>query len=156
MIGFYHSVLGLHVGAFDDGQQVALHAFARDIRATRSRSTLARNFVYFVEEDDSHRLDALQRVSGDIFLVDQLLQLLGQEDAASFGDFHAPFLLALGQHVLEHLGEIVDSFRSALRHHHVEHHRRLLGHLDFDLALVELTLGEQRFEFFPRPLVAHF
>src|SRR6185437_9307511 len=39
MVGLHHPVLGLDVGPFDDWQQVALNAFARNIRAARCGTT---------------------------------------------------------------------------------------------------------------------
>ena len=155
VIGFNHSVLRLHIGSLHDRQQIALHALARHVRSASGGTTLARNLIDLVEEDDAHRLHALERVGGNVLLVDQLLQLLNEENAARLRDLHAAFLLALGQHVLEHLGKIVDSLRCTLRHHHVEHHWRLLGDFDLDLAFVELAVDEQRFQFLARPLVAH-
>ncbi len=51
VIGLDHTVFGRDSGAFDQWQQVALHALARDIGALR---TFARgNFVHFVEEDNA-------------------------------------------------------------------------------------------------------
>ena len=52
MVRLHHPVLGLHVRAFDDRQQIALHALTRDIRATHLRS-FASDLVDLVEEDDA-------------------------------------------------------------------------------------------------------
>src|SRR5205807_7321646 len=98
VVGFDHSMFGLDVRSFDDRQQIALYSFARDIRAASSRTTLARNLIDLVEEDDAHRLYALQRIGGDVFLVDQFFQLFAEEDAARLRHLDAALFLALGQH----------------------------------------------------------
>ena len=123
VIGLHHAVLRLHVRAFDDRQQVALHAFARDVGPAHLRP-LAGDLVDLVEEDDAELLDALERVGGDVVQVDQLLELLLEQNATRLGDLHRALLLPLGHHLLEHVGDVVHAFGRALRREHVEHRRR--------------------------------
>ena len=102
--------------------------------------SLARDLVDLVEEDDPHRLDSLECIGRDVLVVDELVELLLEENAPCFGDFHRALLRTLGQHVLEHVGDVAHSFGCALRHHHVEHHRRRLRDFDLDFPLLELTV----------------
>ena len=111
VVGLHHAVLRLHVRAFDDRQEVALHAFARDVGAAGG-GALAGDLVDLVEEDDAQLLDALERVGGDVLDVDELLELLVDEDAPRLGHLHGALLLALGHHLLEHLAEVAPSPRA--------------------------------------------
>ena len=91
VVGLHHPVLRLHVGSLDDRQQVALHALARDVGAAHL-ALLAGDLVDLVEEDDAERLDALERVGGDVLHVDELLELLLEEDAPRLADLHGALL----------------------------------------------------------------
>ena len=71
VIGAHHAVLGVDGGAFDDRQDVALHALAADFRAVAALA--AGDLVDLVDEDDAGLLDALDRGVGDRVHVDQLL-----------------------------------------------------------------------------------
>src|SRR5690348_8280485 len=51
VIGANHAVTGVDGGAFDDGENVTLHAFARDIGAMAAFAS--RNLVDLIEEDDA-------------------------------------------------------------------------------------------------------
>ena len=57
VVGAHHAVAGVDGGAFDDGQDVALHAFAGDVGAVAAFAS--GDFVDFVEEDDAGVFDAL-------------------------------------------------------------------------------------------------
>ena len=59
VIGADHAVLGVDGGAFDDRQDVALHALAADVRAVAAFA--AGDLVDLVDEDDAGLLDALDR-----------------------------------------------------------------------------------------------
>ena len=141
------------VGSFDDRQQVALHPFSRDV-GSAPLPALAGDLVDLVEEDDPHGLDALQRVGGDVLEVDQLLQLLLEQDATRLAHLHRALLLPLRKHVLQHLGEVLHPLGRALRDHHVEHVRPLLGHLDLHLAPLELPVDQELAELVARAPVA--
>ena len=57
VIGAHHAVLRVHGRAFDDRQNVALHAFAADVRALRAFAP--GDLVDLVDEDDARLLDAI-------------------------------------------------------------------------------------------------
>ncbi len=155
VIGLHHAVLGLDVGAFDDRQQIPLHAFARDVGPTAARRpALAGDLVDLVEEDDAELLDAFQRVARDVFMIDQLLQLLLHQDAACLGDFHRAAFLPLGAHLLEHLHEVLHPLGRALRQHDIPHLWAGMRDLDLDVAPLELSVQQELSQLRPRPLVA--
>ena len=61
VVGLDHAVLGRDGGAFDQRQQVALHALARDVGAVRLRA--AGDLVDLVEEHDAVLLDVRERAA---------------------------------------------------------------------------------------------
>jgi hypothetical protein len=71
MIGFHRAVLGRHRRAFDQRQQIALHALARDVGAPCRLA--GADLVDLVEEDDAVVLDLADRLLHDSVLVDQLV-----------------------------------------------------------------------------------
>ena len=70
VIGLHHAVLGADGAAFDQRQQVALHAFARHVGAVRFLA--ARDLVDLVDEHDAVLLRVAQRAQLQLFLVDHL------------------------------------------------------------------------------------
>ena len=69
MIGAHHSVSRVHRRTFDNRQDVALHAFARNVGAVAGFST--GNFVDLVEKDDPGRFDPFERSTRDGVHIDQ-------------------------------------------------------------------------------------
>ena len=78
VVGLDHAVLGGDRRAFDQRQQVALHALARDVGARRFRA--ARDLVDLIEEHDAVLLDVGDRARLQIVVVHQLAGFfVGQE-----------------------------------------------------------------------------
>ena len=75
-------------GAFDDGQDVALHALAAHIGALRAFTP--GDFVDLVDEDDARFLDAFDRVPRDTFHVDELLRLFLRQHVEGLGNWQFP------------------------------------------------------------------
>ena len=74
VVGLHRAVLGRHGGALDQGQQVALHALARNLAA--AAATLAgADLVDLVEEHDAVVLDLADGLLHHLFGVEQLLAL---------------------------------------------------------------------------------
>ncbi|OMP13440.1 hypothetical protein COLO4_01682 [Corchorus olitorius] len=71
VVGLDHAQLGVDGAAFDQRQQVALHAFARDI-GTADVAALG-DLVDLVDEHDAMLLDRFQGLGLEFFLVDQAL-----------------------------------------------------------------------------------
>ena len=69
VIGAHHAVARVHRGSFHNGQNVALHAFARNVGPVAAFAP--GNLVDLVEEDDAVRLNALHRGAVHLVHVDQ-------------------------------------------------------------------------------------
>ncbi len=78
MVGLHRPVFGADGRAFDQRQEVALHAFAADIGADALRARA--DLVDLVEEDDAVILDVPDRLLHDHVVVDQLVGFLAQEN----------------------------------------------------------------------------
>ncbi len=150
VIRLHHAVLRHHVRAFDDRQQVALDALARDVRPAHLRA-LAGDLVDLVEEDDPQLLDALQRVAGDVLHVDELVVFLIEQDAARLAHLDGALLLSLRQQLLQHVAEVLHALGCAGRGEDIDG-RPGRRDLDLELALLELTVLEQLTELVARTL----
>ena len=84
MVGLHRAVLGRDGGAFDQRQQIALHALARHVAA---HAALARaNLVELVEEDDAVLLHRLDRFQHQLVLIEQFVGFLVEQDFVQFRD----------------------------------------------------------------------
>ena len=120
VVGAHHAVAGVDCGAFDDGQNVALHAFARDIGAVAAFA--AGDLVDLVEEDDAAGLDALGGDAVHLVHVDEAAFFFLHEVVEGIGDPHFALFGAaaedVGQHVLEvhlHVFEVLVGDDAELR-----------------------------------------
>ena len=78
VVGLHRAVLGRDRGAFDQRQQIALHAFARHVGAD---AAVARaDLVDLVEKDDAVLLDRLDRFLRQLIGVEQLVGFLVDQD----------------------------------------------------------------------------
>ena len=140
MIGPHIAVARLHRRAFDDRQQVALHALTRHV-GPGALAALAGDLVDLVDEDDAVVFDAVQRLVHHVVHVDQLLQLFVDQDAARLVQMYGAALFLLRDQLLNHFAEIdVRPFHALRRLHHLQHRETLLLHLDLDVALLELPV----------------
>ena len=80
VIGAHGAVLGVDGRAFDDGEDVPLHALARHVRAAGARAAPG-HFVDLVEKDDAVLFGALDGLGINAVHVDEVLFLLGDEYA---------------------------------------------------------------------------
>ena len=102
VIGFHHPIFRLNVRAFYYRKQIALHAFPGN-DGTASRTSLTCDLVDHVEKDHAKLLHSLERIGGDVLVVDELVHLLLEKNTSRFGDFHRALLGALRQHLLKHV-----------------------------------------------------
>ena len=103
VVGPHHAVFRVDRRAFDDRQDVALHAFAADVGAVAALAP--GDLVDLVDEDDAGLLHALDRRARDALHVDQLLlfflgQRLERLRHAQLALLR-PSLEQAGQHVLD-------------------------------------------------------
>src|SRR5262249_27756619 len=78
------AVLRHHRAAFNDRQEITLDPLPRNIRTVLLLGS--GDFVQFVEEHDSGLLNSLNRLGGDLRLVDELLSFLLEEYLSRIAD----------------------------------------------------------------------
>src|SRR4051812_14223753 len=100
VIRLHHAVFRVDGGAFDDGQDVALDAFAAHVRSAVPAFPSG-NLVDLVDEDDAALLDALDGAARHAVHVDQLLFFFLGEDLERFGHLE----LAAARSPLKHAGQ---------------------------------------------------
>ncbi len=87
VIGAHETVARVDRGAFDDRQNVALHAFAADVGAVAGFA--AGDFVDLVQENNAAGFHALERHARDLLHIDELLLFFLHQVIERFGDAHA-------------------------------------------------------------------
>ena len=97
VVGAHHAVARVDRGAFDDGQDVALHAFAGDVGAVAAFAS--GDFVDFVEEDDAGIFHAIDGQAGDLVHIDQALLFFLNQIFEGLVDLHLPLFGALAEEV---------------------------------------------------------
>src|SRR5215472_10066228 len=141
VVGTNRAVFGVYGRAFDNREQVALHAFARDVGTPACLPS--RDFVYLIDEHDARLLGAMNRVGRDRlhvhqargFFLGQEFQRLGNLDLTASG--------LLGHDLVHELLRIEAHFLHALGREYLDHRSGGRGNLDFDLPVVEMALAEQ-------------
>ena len=132
-------MLGGDRRAFDQRQQIALHAFARHIGAAAVFT--GTDLVDLVEENDGIAFGLADRFLHHLILIEQLIALFGDQrfiDVAHGGA--ARFGLA-AQGFSEQVAQGNRADRSTRHVRQFEHRRRGAsgGHFDFDLLVVEFA-----------------
>src|SRR6202158_1013308 len=150
VIGADHAVARVDGRAFDNGQNVALHAFARDVRAVAGFA--AGHFINFIDEDDAHLLGALHGHARDLVHVQQLVFFFLDQVFESVGDAHFPFFLLLAKHAGEHVLDIDVHLLDALVGDDFERGHGALANFEVHHALVELAFPKLDAELFARAL----
>ena len=100
VIGFDHAVFGADRGAFDQRQQIALHALTRYLRAAGFAA--AGDFVNLVQKHDAVLLDVFHRIMLEVVLVHHLQRFFLGEQLERFAHREFALLLAPAAEVLEH------------------------------------------------------
>src|SRR5271166_3078837 len=140
VIGPHHSVARVHGRAFDDGQDVALHTFARNVRSV---SAFAPGYlVDLVEEDDARVLHSLHRDARHLVHVHQALLLFLDEVLEGLADLHLPFLGALAEDVGQDVLHVDVHLLDALVGDDLERGHRFFPDVQLDYALVELAFAQ--------------
>ena len=96
VIGADHAVARVDRRAFDDGQNVALHAFAGDVRAVAGLAP--GDLVDFIDENDAHLLGALDGQARHLIHVDQFVFFFLDQIIECLGDGHPAALFLLAKH----------------------------------------------------------
>ena len=146
MVRAHHAVLGVDRRTFHDGQQVTLHAFARDVgRAVLGR---AGDLVDLVDEDDAHLLHALASLVHQSFLIHQFAGFFLDQHVIGLADLHLAAATARREGLAEHVPHLVAHLFHAGDGEHVHALGRLLGHFDFHFAVVHEAKAELLAQFF--------
>src|SRR5579864_5121043 len=154
MISANHAVPSVDGCAFNDGENVALDAFAGDVRAMAGFA--AGDFIDLVNKDDAHLLGALDGHARDHVHVQQLVFFFLNQVFEGVGHAHFALFLLLaedagdhvsklrGVHVLKAAALVGDDFE---RGHHA------LADFEVYHALIELAFAKLSAEFFAGALV---
>src|ERR1019366_8130700 len=137
VVGAHHAVTRVHGSAFDDGQDVALYAFAGDVGPVPAFAS--GDLVDLVEEDDAGVLDALDGDARDLVHIDQALLLFLDEVFEGLPDLHLPFLGAGTEDVGQHVFHVDVHLLDALVGDDLEGRHRFFADVEFDHALIELA-----------------
>ena len=148
VVGLYRAIFGGDGGAFDERQQVALHAFAADRTAAHVADG---DLVDLVEKNDAIGFGAAHRLAGDILVIEAFVRFFG--DQRLEGGFHS-HLAALGapaHRFAEHVRQVDHADLAGLHAGHFEV-RRALGYFNLDFAALQIAGAEAIAECQPRCL----
>ena len=138
VVGLDHAQLGVDGAAFDQWQQVTLHAFTGYVDAAGVAAL--GDLVDFIDEHDAVLLDRFQRLGLQLFIVDQAAGFLVTHQFQRFLDLDlAVFLFALA-HVGEQALQLVGHFFHARWRGDVDAGH--FGDFDFDLLVIQLTFAQ--------------
>ncbi len=140
VIGPHHPVLRVHRGAFDDRQDVALHAFATHFGAVTALA--AGDLVDFVDEDDPRLLDALDRGRRHRLHVDELLLLFLRQALTRLGDGDATPLRAALEQPGNHLAQADADVLHRRAGDQLDRRKRFFLNVDLDHPLVEPAVAQ--------------
>ena len=100
MVRLHRAVFGGDRGAFDQGEQVALHAFAGDAAAAH---VTHRDLIHLIQEHDAVGFGIAHGFTLDILIIEALVRLFGQQRLPGGVHLHLAALGAaahrLGHHV---------------------------------------------------------
>src|SRR6185437_289856 len=140
MVGAHHAVAGVNGGAFHDGQNVALHPFARHVGPVAALA--AGDLVNLVEEDDAGILHPLNGHAGDLVHINQALLLFLDEVVKGLANLHLPLFGALAEDVGQHVLNVNVHLFHALVRDDFEGRKGLLADIELDHAVVEAALAQ--------------
>ena len=140
VVGSHHAVARVNGRTFDDGKNIALHAFARDIRTV---SALAPgDLVDLVEEDDARLFHPVHRDALHLVHIDQALLLFLDQVLHRVADLHLPLLGLLAEDVRQHVLDVDAHLLHALVGDDLERRHALLADVEFNHALIELAFTQ--------------
>jgi hypothetical protein len=148
VVGFDRAVLGGDGGAFDEGEEVALDAFAGDVAAAGGGFAAAGDLVDFVEEDDAVGFGVGDGVLGEAVGVQEFVGFFAVQGFAGGGDGEFAGGGAVAEHALHHFAE-VDGLAGG-HAGHVELGDGAgggVGEVEFDFAVFEVAVAEHLAEF---------
>jgi hypothetical protein len=139
VVGLDHAVLGVDGRAFDQRQQIALHALARDLGAARIGTR--GHLVDLVDEDDAVLLGIRERRGLDFVVVDELGGFFFDQQLVRVGDAELANLLLRTARAREQALQLLGHFFHAGRPHDFERGLRVRD-LDLDFLVGQGTLTQ--------------
>ncbi len=79
MVGPHRTVLGRDGGSLQEGQEITLDAFARDVGPGADFAARG-DLVDLVQENDPVVFDIVDRIADDRFVVEKLVGFLGDQE----------------------------------------------------------------------------
>ena len=149
MICFHHPVFGGNRGTFDNGKEISLHPFPRDVGSSVGRIRPG-HLVQFIQENDPVLLGDANGLFDHIIHIDQLLGFFLKQDLEGFLDLYTPFLFLLRKDVAEHLFHIKFHFLDARTGKDFHHGGIGTGNLKFHIAFIHFPASEHTPKLFPR------
>ena len=140
VVGADGAVLGGDRRAFDDGQEVALHSFARDV-GTVARFP-SRDLVDLVEEHDARGLDALQGGPRDEVPVHEAALLVLPEHLPRLRDGEGAPLGPVPEQARQHVAQVQVHLLDTLIGQDLKARDALLGDLDLHHSRLEEARAE--------------
>ncbi len=123
MVGFDRPMFGADCGAFDQRQQIALHALTADIAAPRIRT--GTDFVDFIQKHDAILFNRFQRGAGHRLIIQQLIGFFTNQQIIAFGHGH-PFLGGASTHgFAKQIPQIHHAHLAARLARHIKHRHRI-------------------------------
>ena len=140
VVGLDHPMFGGDGAAFHQRQQVALYAFAGDVRAGGVAAALT-DFVDFVDKDDTVLLYSVDGFLLQLFRIDQFGRFFFNQQLHRVFDFQLTRFLLLAAEDLEHGLQLAGHLFHARRGHDFNAHRRR-SEIDFNLFIVQLAFTQ--------------
>src|SRR5580704_14044572 len=145
VVGANHAVARVYRGSLDDGQDIALNAFARDVR---SMSCFAAGYlVDFINKKDAHLFHAVNSEPRDLIHVYQAILFFLDQIIEGFRHGHLALLFLLAEEAGKHVLDVDVHFLDALIGDDFKGRHRALAHFHFHHALVEFSFAKLGAEF---------
>ena len=135
MVRLHRAVFGGDRGAFDQGEQVALHAFAGDAAAAH---VTHRDLVHLIQEHDAVGFGVAHGFALDLLVIEALVRLFGQQRLPGGVHLHLAALGAAAHRLGHHVRKVDHADLAGLHAGHFEAGRRV-GHLDLDLTALQIA-----------------
>ena len=136
VVGLHLAVLGLDGRAFDDREDVALHAFSGNVGT--AGGTAACDLVDLIDEDDAAFFGVVDGFVFDDFHIDHLIGSGFREDALRVADGDFLLFHLLWHHGGEHHGNLIRLFVIGVPR------ISFLFHFDLDHTVVKVAVSDAR------------
>src|SRR6202012_252482 len=148
----HHAVARIHRRPFDDGQDVTLHALARDVRPVAAFTPS--HLVDLIQKNDAGVFHAVDSHTIHLIDVDQPLLLFLHQVFEGLAYLHLPLLGPLAEESGKNVPQVDVHLFLTLVSDDLKARRIPLAHVNLHRAVVQLALAELLPQLLPRALVA--